>query len=141
MTPIGELRSAIPVAKMVYKMPMLHAYIIAVLGNLIPVVFLLLFLEKTSEFLKRHLLFFDKFFSWFSQKTKKKMSPQIKKFGALALVIFVALPLPTTGAWSGSLVAFLFNIPFKKAFPLIALGVMIAGVVISLATQTSIIIF
>ena len=60
----------------------------------------------------------------------------MEKYGAIALITFVAIPLPFTGAWTGSIGAFLFNIPFKKAFPLILLGVLISGAIMLLLTQT-----
>jgi uncharacterized membrane protein len=135
MTPIGELRIALPVALTLYDMNWVWAFFISVLGNLVPVVFLLLFLEPVSKRLSNNSKFFQKFFSWLFEKTRKKSSPGIEKYGEIALASFVAIPLPLTGAWTGAVVAFLFGIPFKKAFLLIALGVVIAGGIVLALTQ------
>lgn len=131
MTPIGELRAAIPTAMYIYYLSWQTAYITAVLGNLVPVIFLLLFLEPVSKFLSKNFKVFDRFFSWLFAKTRRRADSKLKRYGYLALVLFVAVPLPLTGAWTGSVIAFLFNIPFKFAFPLIALGVLIAGLIVA----------
>lgn len=136
MTPVGELRVAIPVALLVYNLNWFWAYFISVVGNMIPVVFLLLFLGPVSQWFSKKLNFCNKFFNWLFERTRRKSNPRIEKYGAVALITFVAIPLPLTGAWTGSIVAFLFNIPFKKAFPLIFLGVLISGVIMLLLTQT-----
>ena len=64
----------------------------------------------------------------------------MEKYGYPALIVFVAIPLPMTGAWTGALIAFLFGIPFKKAFPLITLGIMIAGIIVLVISKTGIVI-
>ena len=138
MTPIGELRLALPVALTVYQLNWKVAYFISVLGNLVPVVFFLLFLGPVSDWLSRKFSPFQKFFSWLFEKTRKRSQSKIRKYRYLALVPFVAIPLPLTGAWTASLVAFLYQIPFKIAFPLIALGVIIAGIIVLFATKAGI---
>lgn len=130
--PIGELRAAIPLALIEYNIDPLTAYSLGAVGNILPVPFLLLFLGKASELLRRISLF-DRFLTWLFAHTQRRHSALFNKFGAFALVVFVAIPLPVTGAWSGSLAAFLFGVPFKYALPLIALGVMIAGVIVTLS--------
>lgn len=138
MTPIGELRLSIPVALSVYRLDWWLAYLISVVGNLIPVVFFLLFLEPISRWFSKKFKIFQYFFSWLWNRTRKKYETKVGKYGCLALVIFVAIPLPFSGGWTGSLIAFLFGIPFKIAFPLIALGIIIAGFIVLLATQLGI---
>ena len=140
MTPIGELRVALPTALVIYHLNWPIAYFISVMGNLMPVVFLLLFLRPVSSWLSRKSNFFQNFFSWFFEKTRKNSQSEMKKYSYLALVTFVAIPLPLTGGWTGSIIAFLYQIPFKVAFPLIALGVMIAGIIVLFATKTGIVI-
>lgn len=135
MTPIGELRVALPVAITLYNINWVWAFFISVLGNLVPIVFLLLFLEPVSRWLSDNSKFFQRFFIWLFERTRKKSSPGIKKYGEIALISFVAIPLPLTGAWTGTVVAFLFGIPFKKAFLLIASGVVIAGGIVLALTQ------
>ena len=92
---------------------------------------LLLYLGPVSNFLRR-IGFMDRFFDWIFARTRKR-SGALEKYGALGLVLFVAIPLPVTGAWTGSAAAFLFGIPFRKAFPLIVAGVAIAGAIVTVA--------
>jgi len=135
MTPIGELRVAIPIALAVYKMPVLSAFIWALIGNLIPIVFVILGLDLLiNKFFIRKVPVFNKFFNWLFVRTQKKHSKKIERWKDLALLIFVAVPLPGTGAWTGALIAYVFGIPLKRAFPLIAAGVLIAGILVSLIT-------
>jgi len=138
MTPIGELRIAIPTALTIYHLGWAESYLISVFGNLIPVIFLLLFLESLSGWLSKNFRIFQRFFVWLFEKTRKKYNSRMEKYGYPALVIFVAIPLPVTGGWTAALIAFLFGISFRKAFPLIALGIMIAGGVVLGLTQTGI---
>ncbi|MDP3991059.1 MAG: small multi-drug export protein [Candidatus Nealsonbacteria bacterium] len=134
MSPIFELRGSIPIAFGVYGLPAWSSFIISIIGNLVPVVFILLLLEIVSGFLSRRIYFFNRFFAWLFEKTRKKHAAKFEKWKELALVILVAIPLPFTGAWTGSLCAFVFGIPFKKAFPLIAIGVIIAGIIVTFTT-------
>jgi uncharacterized membrane protein len=131
-TPILELRGAIPIALFNYKLSVTSAFIFSVLGNIFPVIFILLFLGKVSLFLRGKSKFFDKFFDWLFARTKKNHQSKYDKFKDLFLVVLVSIPLPLTGAWTGSLCAFLFGVPFKRAFSLISLGVIIAGVIVTL---------
>lgn len=138
MTPIGELRASLPVALTIYHLNWGTAFLISIVGNLVPVVFLLLFLEPVSEWLSRNFKFFQRFFSWFFERTRRNYGQKLKKNSYLALIALVAIPLPITGGWTGSIIAFLFRIPFKIAFPLISLGIIIAGTIVSIATKTGI---
>jgi len=131
MLPISELRGAIPVAIGIYHLNPIEAYFLAVIGNIIPVVFILKYLEPVSEYLMFKSKFFNKFFTYLFERTRKKHNGKFEKWGALALITFVAIPLPITGGWSGALAAFVFGIPFKRALPLIFLGIMIAGVIVT----------
>jgi len=138
MAPVGELRFALPVAIGVYKLHWVLAYIITVAGNMVPVFLILVFLGSTSKWLSENSAFFRKFFDRFFERTKKKTEKQVNKYGCLALAIFVAAPLPLTGAWTGAVAAFLFGIPFKKAFPSIFYGVAVAGLIVLILTKTGI---
>lgn len=135
MLPVGELRASIPFALTIYKMPVLESYIFSVAGNMFPVLFLLAGLEKVSDYLIKRSPLAKKLFSWLFARTRHKFTGPYEKWGSLALVLFVAVPLPVTGAWTGSAAAYLFGIPKKKAFLLILAGVMIAGVVVTMLTQ------
>lgn len=131
MTPIGELRVAIPVAIGVYGLHPITAYVVSVLGNLFIVLILLTLLNKVSSFLSRNNPFFKRFFNKLFSYTRDKYSDKVAKYGSYLLILFVAIPLPVTGGWTASLVSFVFGIRIKKAFPMITLGILIAGLIVS----------
>ncbi len=135
MIPIGELRASIPIAITVYNMSWYWAYFYSVLGNTLIVAIILLFLEPVSKFLMAKFKIFNKIFNWLFEKTRKKHTEKFEKWGALALIAFVAIPLPVTGGWSGALASFVFGIPAKKALPLIFIGLMFAGIIVVLVTR------
>ncbi|MDY6765341.1 MAG: small multi-drug export protein, partial [Halobacteria archaeon] len=101
LLPVFELRGAIPVAMGLYGMSPAEAFILGVLGNVIPVLPLLIFLEPVSEFLRARSKIFDMFFDWLFARTRRKIEDKYRKYGAIALIPFVAIPLPVTGAWTG----------------------------------------
>ncbi len=125
--PLMELRGAIPLGVSMGMNP-IHATILGILGSLIPLPFLLLFLEPVFMYLKNTKLF-KGFVDKIVKNTMKK-GKNIKKYSVIGLIIYVAIPLPGTGVWTGSLAAILFNIPRKHALPAIALGTSIAGLII-----------
>ena len=134
MIPIGELRAAIPLGVTLYKLPIFSSLIWSIIGNMIPVYFILIAFEKVSQFLRAHSTHADKFFTWLFERTRKKLENNIVRYGAFALALFVAVPLPVTGAWTGTLAAFVFGINKKKAFFAILLGVIAAGIIVSTLT-------
>ncbi|MFC1804680.1 COG2426 family protein [Candidatus Omnitrophota bacterium] len=127
--PVSELRGAIPLG-LYLGMPAFKVFLLAVLGNLIPVIPLLFLLEPVSQRL-RHFKLWARFFNWLFERTKRK-AELVQRYEALGLALFVAIPLPITGAWTGIVAASLFKIRFKYAFPAICCGVLLAGVVVSL---------
>jgi len=131
MIPIFELRGAIPAAE-VWGMPLWSAYIWAVIGNMIPIPFILLFLGPVSDWLRRHSRSMDRFFTWLFARTRRKHSKAYERWKELALCLFVAIPLPVTGAWTGALAAFVFGVPFWPALLSIFCGVLIAGAVVTI---------
>ncbi|MCX8207270.1 MAG: small multi-drug export protein [Methanothrix sp.] len=133
MSPISELRGAIPLA-IAYGYSPLEAYTISVVGNLIPVALLLRFLGPISSFLMRYPTGF-RFFTWLFSRTRRKYIEGREGIGFAALMLFVAIPLPMTGAWTGCVLAFLLGFRFIPAFLSIALGVLIAGVVVTAAVS------
>ncbi len=126
--PISELRGAIPFA-LGMNIPVFKAYLLAVFGNLIPIVPLLLFFGEVVRVLERFKLG-KKFLNWLFTRTRSR-SQLMQKFEFFGLIIFVAIPLPVTGAWTGTVAAFLFGMRFRYAFLAISLGVMIAGVIVT----------
>ncbi|KAB3526654.1 COG2426 family protein [Alkaliphilus serpentinus] len=124
--PLMELRGAIPIGVSLGMHP-LHATALGIIGSLLPAPFLLVFLKPVFIYLRQRSLL-KKFVDSTIKRTIKK-SGNIKKYRVIGLILFVAIPLPTTGIWTGCLAATLFNIPFKVALPAIALGTTIAGVI------------
>ena len=134
MIPITELRAAIPAAHGLFDIPFWHIFIVAVLANLIPAIFLVWLLEPVSKWLIKHSKLFERFFNWLFGRTRKKLYKKYERWGDVVLALFVAIPLPVTGAWTGSAAAFLFGIPFKKAIPLMFIGLLISATIVSLIT-------
>ncbi len=130
MLPIFELRGGIPIAINLFDMNIFLSYGLAVLGNMIPVIPILIFLNKIYKLFSKWK-FTKKLFDSFFKRTKSK-SEQIEKYKMLGLIAFVAIPLPITGAWTGSVAAVLFNIELKHSILSILAGVLIAGVIVTL---------
>ncbi len=130
MLPVSELRGAIPMAVGVYRLDIFQAYIISVIGNIIPVVIILKYIEPISNYLMSKSKTLNKYFLWFFARTRRNFNHNYEKWGALALIIFVAIPLPMTGGYSGAIAAFIFGIPFWRALLYVSLGVAIAGVIV-----------
>lgn len=136
--PIAELRAAIPVG--VYlRLPLSQAFFWAVFGNLIPVIPLLLFLEPVSTSLRRFPLWAG-FFEWLFHRTAAK-AEIVRRYEAIGLALFVAVPLPMTGAWTGCVAASLFKLPFRLALMAIVSGVVMAGIIVSGLVYTGRLLF
>jgi uncharacterized membrane protein len=131
--PISELRGAIPHAILDLDMSWQLAYLIAVAGNLLPVPFLLLLLGPISRVVSK-IGFLDRLLNWIFE-TSRRRGGIVERYGAFGLVFFVAIPLPITGAWTGSIVAFLLGLSFWRAFPAIVLGVFLAGIIVTALTE------
>ena len=129
MAPVVELRGAIPIATGMGLSPSV-AIPVAMAGNLIPVPFIILFVKKIFAFLRKVSPGLERFVEKMEAKAEKNKA-KVLKYAFWGLVLFVAVPLPGTGAWTGSLVAAMLDMPLKKAFPSILLGVIIAGTVIA----------
>ena len=137
MVPILELRFAMPIA-VGMALPYIPALITCVLGNMIPVPFIYLFARKVLEWGKNKKLI-GKFFTWCLEKGSKggeKLKQSAGNKGIFwALLIFVGIPLPGTGAWTGTLAASFLNIDFKTSISAITLGVLLAGIIMSLGSK------
>ncbi len=133
-SPFLELRGAIPIAMGVFHFSVEKAFFLSYLGNILPVFPLLLFWERVAGFLKKKYVFWDRLLTWLFVRTRKRTQKKFEKYAAGALVILVGIPLPLTGAWTGTVAAFLFGIGNRKAFFLISLGVLIAGLIVTVLT-------
>jgi len=132
MLPVFELRGAIPAA---YAMGMDQhwlIYLLAVAGNFVPVLPILLLLGPVERNLRRFAPV-DRFLDWLFKRTRSR-SDVIRKYESLGLILFVAIPAPMTGAWTGAIAAYLFKLPLRLAIPCIILGILIAGVVVTLVS-------
>ena len=136
--PFAELRGGLPLA-ISYGISPAAAFFLAIAGNLLPVLPILLGLGWGERLLRRWSLL-ERPLDWVFARTRRK-GRLIERYGAIGLVLLVAIPLPVTGAWTGAIAAFLFGIPPKRAFPLIIVGVLIAGVVVLALTLSGIQLF
>ena len=128
---ILELRGGLLAASpALLNVPILRAIPICIAGNLLPIPFILLLIEKVLDLMER-LPFLDRIALWVREKADKHKG-QVEAYGFWGLVLFVGIPLPGTGAWTGSLVASLLHMKIRKSFPAILLGIILATVIMSL---------
>ena len=131
MTPVLELRGAIPLG-VAAGLPPLTACAAAILGNVIPVPFIMLLTRRIFRWLRKTAFFGPKI-DWLERRAHLK-GRMVRKYRLPGLILLVAIPLPGTGAWTGALVATLLDIRLRQAFPAIAAGVVIAGIIITALT-------
>ncbi len=124
MLPIFELRGGIPVSYYTFKMPFYKSVIFSIIGNILPVLPLLFIIKPLSK-----ISFFKRFF-----ESRRERGKIIERYKELGLAIFVGIPLPLTGAWTGTILAFLFDLSILKSFIFICIGVLIAAVIVSFLT-------
>lgn len=135
MVPLIELRGAVPYA-VALGLPTIPSYIIAVIGNMLPVPFIFLFARRILEWGKDRK-FIGKFFTWCLEKGEKGGRKLTEKAGRglyLALLLFVGIPLPGTGAWTGTLAASILNLDFRKSILATIAGVVLAGIIMLAAS-------
>ncbi len=141
--PISEVRGAIPLGILLFGMSPLKAFFLSVLGNLLPVIPLIFFLNYFSEFLMRRFYFMNRFLSWIFEYTRARHADHFHywRWAPLALFIFVAIPLPLTGAWSGVVASFIFGLPPHRAVFTVFLGVLAAASIVLGVTMLGLSIF
>jgi uncharacterized membrane protein len=127
--PIFELRGAIPVAINVFHFSWYYALFLAIIGNMLPIPFILLFLDAFVKVLRK-IKWTSGLVDWVFNSTWRKVGV-IQRYKHLGLAIFVGIPLPFTGAWTGAIAAVIMGISFKRAFVSILIGVIIAGVIVT----------
>lgn len=131
MIPIIELRGAIPMG-FAFGLPWWQSYILAVVGNMLPVPFILLLIKAVITWMTHSKIkLFNKLAAWLNRRVEKRRD-KIEKYSFWGVCLFVAVPLPVTGAWTGSLVAAMIDMKFWKALLSCLFGVMIAGVIMTL---------
>ncbi len=132
MLPVFELRVGIPLGVSL-GLGIWLSLIVSIIGNLLPVPFIILFVRRVFSWIKRKI---PKLGGWVDRMEQRAFSKSdyVYKYTLAGLAIFVAIPLPGTGAWTGALLAALLNIRLKSAMPAIAAGVVIAGILVSIIT-------
>lgn len=148
MIPIVELRGAIPLGAGISEIDWISDvfnltsgdklewwmnYLVCVIGNMIPIPFILIFIKSVLNFMRRGPKFFSKIALWLDNKVQKHAS-KFEKSQFIALLIFVGIPLPGTGAWTGALIAAILGMRIKRSLPAIFLGVLLAGSIMTLAS-------
>lgn len=134
MTPVGELRLAIPVAVLALKLPVWKAVILAIVGNTIPAFIILLFAKRFHAYIDKKTGLVSKGWLKALHRAQEKFSGDYQKYGLIGLMIFIGIPLPMTGAWTGALAAFVFGIPFRKSWPYVLGGIIISAFLTLLVT-------
>jgi len=132
MVPVVELRGGIPFG-VAAGLPVWLAYLAAVIGNIIPAPFIIVYIRRIFQWLRRKMPRFNGVVDKLEQKAHLK-GQKVSKYKYLGLAIFVAIPLPGTGAWTGALAAAFLDMPLRKAIPSIVIGVLVAGIAISMLT-------
>ena len=140
MTPVLELRAAIPVGIHIEPLNPALVVILSIIGNMIPVPFIIIFIRKIFAWMKKHSEFLGSIAERMERKADKHKDTS-DQYASLGLLILVAIPLPGTGAWTGSLIAAMFDIKLKSAFWVILAGVAIAATIVTLADLGIISIF
>ena len=138
MTPIGELRASIPLGIETYDLPWYRVLPLAVAGNLVPALFWLVVLPRAGGYLISFPNPVGRLLLWRSERLRHLQGERFRRHRNVALILLVAVPLPFTGVWSGSLAAWVFEIPFRPALLCIALGAVIAGGVVTALTELGI---
>lgn len=139
--PVGELRAAIPVGIIHYHLPIWEAFFWAQIGNAVPVFLIYALCNWWVELMERRRGWLHRLTDKVLSHTHAKMHGGFSKWGLVAVILFVAVPLPGMGAWTGTLGAYLLHIPLKKAFPAVILGNLIAGIIVTIATVSGVAAF
>ena len=132
MVPLIELRGSVIVGT-AFGLPWLNVLLLSIVGNLLPIPFVLIFGKKLINWLKT-LPFLSRLTHWYERRLMNK-SDTIQKFAFYGLWLFVGIPLPGTGAWSGSVIASLLDVPLKKSIPAVIAGVLTAGIIMTVASR------
>ena len=139
MVPIVELRGGIPFG-VAAGLPVWQAYLAAVIGNILPAPFIIVYIRRIFQWLRRKMPRLNRVVDKLEQKAHLK-GQKVSKYKYLGLWLFVAIPLPGTGAWTGSLAAAFLDMRLRKAFPAVVLGVITAGCIMLTLTHVGINLF
>ncbi|HTK05205.1 MAG TPA: small multi-drug export protein [Candidatus Eisenbacteria bacterium] len=141
MLPVTELRVAIPVGVVGFHLPVGETFLVAEIGNAVPVVIVYALCDRIAKLAERRRGFWHRWAHKLMHRSHRRVHAAVQRWGPFALTIFVGLPLPGTGVWFASIGAYLLHIPFRRAFPFIILGNLIAGVIVTLAVTGAVAAF
>lgn len=127
-TPVIEVRGAVPIALLYFKLPVINTLLLCVLGSILPIFPILLFVKYATEWLRK-IMVFDRFFHWLFTRTRSK-SKIIQDFELVGLTLFVAIPFPGTGVWTGTIAAYLLGLPWLPTFICATIGTTIASLIL-----------
>lgn len=136
--PVTELRASLPLGITVFEVQPLLALILSLLGNIVPLIAIFLLLPRIVVWAKKHSPWFSKVLDRYFLRLEKKHKESYDRWGALALILFVAIPLPGSGVWTGSIVAILFGVEKRYSIPAILTGLLISGLIVMMITQGAI---
>lgn len=141
MLPITELQGGITYGLTVLDMEPWRATVAGILGSTTASLILIALLEPVTTWLRKHSTLADRFFTWLFARTRAKYSTGLAELGHFALFTYIAIPTPGSGAWTGALIAHLFGIPLKKAFPILALGLICTGLIVTFGVEGILLLF
>ena len=128
--PVTELRAALPLAYKVYGLSAFWSWFYSVAGTFFAMALIVLLLDPIAKFLSKYIGFFDRFFKWLFEHTRRRAGSKMEKYGSWAIFILAATPIPLLGGMTGALAAFIFGVPLKKSLPLLLFGTMVSGLIV-----------
>lgn len=125
--PVTELRAALPIAYKVYGLSAFWSWFYSVAGTFFAMAVIVILLDPIANILSKNIAFFQEFFDWLYEHTRKKANHKMEIYGEWAIFILAATPIPFVGGLTGALAAFVFGVPLKKSLPLLLFGTMVSG--------------
>jgi uncharacterized membrane protein len=141
MLPITELQGGITYGLTILNMHPIPACLAGIAGSTTSAMLLISFLEPCTKWLRQQSKLFDRFFHWLFERTRIKYSESMSRLGHFALFGYIALPTPGSGAWTGALIAHLFGIPLKKSLPILGLGLISTGLIVTFGVEGLLLLF
>lgn len=141
MAPMSELRGSIPLGIFIFDQPWLKVFGISIIGNLLPIPILLWGLYRSDKWLRKLPYPFGSLVHWWDRYLKRRYNRLVERYGVISLGILVSIPLPFTGAWTGALVAWAFKFPVKISVLSIGIGVVTAGILITIMSVAGLELF
>ena len=132
--PIVEVRGAVPVAIELFQLPVATAMLLSFIGSAVPAMLLPVILSPLEAPVRKYVPYMDELFTWITKHVERRYTERYRALGAIGLTVFIAIPLPVTGVWTGSLAAWLFQLPKRFAIPAIMIGTAISTLIVTATT-------